>query len=102
MKKVKQINLRLSDLQLQFIDKRAELNNYTNRSEFILDSLIYPQRLDKKRMKDMIYEVNKIGTNLMQITRYVNTHKQLDQSVLDCLNELKRQNDEILLRYKSL
>lgn len=45
-------------------------------------------------LKQLIYEVNKIGINLNQIARYVNTNKELDISVLE---HLKRIEEELYL-----
>jgi hypothetical protein len=101
-KKTNSIIIRISDDELEFLKQVMLLREYTNRSEFIIDSIIKPQYIDKKKMRSMIYEVNKIGVNIMQVARYCNTHKELDNSVLSVLSDIKRQNDELLKVYKSL
>jgi hypothetical protein len=64
-------------------------------SEYLLDSAIVPQEpakvVNQKVLMQLIYEINKIGHNLNQLTRLANTDKALDKEVLekiDCMNIL--------------
>ena len=100
--KTKQIILRVTEQELDFINQRMALNDYTNRSEFILHNLIFPQKIDKKRMRTMIYEVNKIGVNVMQITRRVNQNSSIGKQLFSELQAINQKLDEVLKEYKQL
>ena len=51
---------------------------------------ILNQKIKSKITNDLIYEVSKIGNNLNQISKYVNTVKALDFSVLEKLIEIEK------------
>ena len=51
---------------------------------------ILNQKIKSKITNDLIYEVSKIGNNLNQISKYVNTEKALDFSVLEKLIEIEK------------
>jgi hypothetical protein len=51
---------------------------------------ILNQKIKSKITNDLIYEVSKIGNNLNQISKYVNTEKALDFQVLEKLIEIEK------------
>jgi len=51
---------------------------------------ILNQKIKSKITNDLIYEVSKIGNNLNQISKYVNTEKSLDFQVLEKLIEIEK------------
>jgi hypothetical protein len=44
----------------------------------------------------MLYELKKIGTNINQIARYVNTNKAIDRAALDALVSIERELKKVL------
>jgi Bacterial mobilisation protein (MobC) len=85
-KKNKQINLRLTELEKNALLMKAQQRGYKNLSEFLLTSIIKPERLNLKRLSGLCYEINKIGVNLNQIARRV--HQEKGELKADFLQEL--------------
>lgn len=95
-KKNKQINLRVTDNEKKALLMKARERGFKNLTEFLLTSVIKPERLNLKRLSGLCYEINKIGVNLNQITRRVHqqdgnlTEEFLQQLIMidECLNEV--------------
>ena len=51
---------------------------------------ILNQKIKSKITNELIFEVSKIGNNLNQISKYVNTEKALDFQVLEKLIEIEK------------
>lgn len=51
---------------------------------------ILNQKIKSKITNDLIFEVSKIGNNLNQISKYVNTKKALDFGVLEKLIKIEK------------
>lgn len=106
MKKIENIILRVTPNEKAFIKAKADLKDFKNVSDFILSSLIYPEVFDKKRMVGMLYEVNKIGVNLNQITYKVNKNKEIDlktyQLLIDELKEIDTKLEMTINTFKSI
>ncbi len=103
MKKNKVLQIRLTEQEEQYIEMKMKEFNYKNKSEYILNSAITPIKHDKKRLLDLIYEVNKIGVNLNQLTRIAHQNhlknslnKEEIISLLAKIEDLEKQLDEIL------
>ena len=56
---------------------------------------ILNQKIKSKITNDLIYEVSKIGNNLNQISKYVNTTKRLDLDILQSLVNIERTLEKI-------
>ena len=56
---------------------------------------ILNQKIKSKITNDLIYEVSKIGNNLNQIAKYVNSQKALDFQVLEKLIEIEKHLERI-------
>jgi Arc/MetJ-type ribon-helix-helix transcriptional regulator len=96
------LQVRVSQQEKEFIEAKAKENDYSNVSEFVRHRLIYPQHLDKKRMKDMLYQVNKIGVNLNQLTSKVNTENKIDVEVLQTIKAIEERFEAIINTYKNI
>lgn len=102
MKKDNGIYLRCTYFEKEFIKKKAKLKNYTKVSEFILNSLIYPEKLDVKKMKDMVYEVNKIGVNLNQAVRKMHSDNEINEELIEAIKETNLRLEMVLNTFKKL
>jgi hypothetical protein len=100
--KNEKIEVRVSKLEKEYIHKKAKSIGYKNSSEYIRNSIITPENHNRVAMRGMVYEVNKIGVNLMQITKHCNTYKEIDIEVLQALMTMQEQLEEVLKTYKDL
>lgn len=84
----------LSDKELNKLNERLECYRSTNRSEFIRESILnnYIIINDDTNLRELVYEVNKIGNNINQITKLANQSKEIGQ---EQMKALKEQTDEI-------
>ena len=76
------IQIRCSENEKEFIKQKASLHS-SNVSEFILNRTIYPEQTNKKRLLDLCYQINKIGTNLNQAVYLCNKKRQIDNELLE-------------------
>lgn len=99
----KRLNARATQEEYEFILLTAQLKNYKSISEYIIDSLVYPQNLDNKKSQNMTYEVNKIGVNLNQISRKINQLELTDtEQIFEKISMIEAQLEEILRTYKKI
>ena len=97
MQRKKLISLRLTESEFEQIKSEAEENGYS-KSDFIRSILFKKNRCikNKKNTKKILFELNRIGNNLNQIAKYVNTFKTIDNfvkfSIDEILKELKKIN----------
>lgn len=99
----KRLNARATEEEYEFILLTAQLKNYKSISEYIIDSLVYPQNLDNKKSQNMTYEVNKIGVNLNQISRKINQLELTDtEQIFEKISMIEAQLEEILRTYKKI
>jgi DNA-binding LacI/PurR family transcriptional regulator len=66
---------------------------------------ISPEKLKKKNkaIRQLAYEVNKLGINLNQIAKYCNKHREVDALVLEEIIAIERKLTELLeTAYRSL
>ena len=64
-----------------------------------------PEKLAKKNeaLREVAYELNKIGINVNQIARYCNKNREVDALVLEKLIQIERKLEEIFITaYESL
>jgi len=96
------IILRITEEEKEFIKLTATIKNFTSVSDYIRSSLIYPQRLDKKLSQDLIYEINKIGVNLNQVSRRNNKNNEVNIETRNGINNIYFQLEELVKIYKEL
>jgi len=95
MQRKKIVSLRLTESEFEQIKSEAEKLGYTT-SDFIRSILLKKNRClkNKKDTKKILFELNRIGNNLNQIAKYVNTFKTIDNfvkfSIDEILKELKK------------
>lgn len=74
------INIRVSKQEKEFIKLTSTLKEFKSISDYITCSLIYPQALDRKKSQSMLYEFNKVGVNINQLTRKINQSDDLTKN----------------------
>lgn len=84
----------LSDEELSKLNDRLEHYNSSNRSEFIRDSVLnnYIIINDDTNLRELVYEVNRIGNNINQLTKLANQNKEIQSEEIKWL---KKQVEEI-------
>ena len=77
----------LSDEELDLIEEKLNHTNYTSRSDFIRENLLNNIILvnDYKYLRDLVGEINKIGVNINQIARVVNTNQSIYKEHIEVL-----------------
>jgi hypothetical protein len=81
-------SLRLTEKENLQLEENLQKHNL-KFSEFARAKILN-QKIKSKITDDLIYEVSKIGNNLNQIAKYVNTEKALDFRVLEKLIEIEK------------
>ncbi len=89
-----QINFRVTLAERQMIKDRIVKSGCNEEGEYLrrmaIDGYIF--QLDNSDMKQLIYEVNKIGTNINQIAHRINRDNEIYQTDMD---EIKDKMDQI-------
>jgi hypothetical protein len=86
-------SVRLSISENQKLTEMLKSNNLTF-SEFARAKILN-QKIKSKITNELIYEVSKIGNNLNQISKFVNTKKSLDINILEKLIEIEKHLERI-------
>lgn len=75
----KQINFRVTEYEYEEIKKQMEASGKMTFREYLLDMALngYVIKVDYGELKDLAYEINKIGTNINQIAHKVNSESQV-------------------------
>ena len=96
---------KLTQQEADEIRKRAEREGITI-SDYLravaLNKQIRSKKRDCKELSRVAYELNKIGTNINQIARYVNASREIDIKVLEKLSNVEDRLTEILKEILSL
>lgn len=87
-KREKQIKFRVTEEELQLIKKNIETSKM-NQTEFFISCAGNKEIVVVEGLKELAFEVNKIGNNLNQLTKIANTEKEIDQI------ELKKAREEL-------
>lgn len=88
-----QINLKVTKDELRIIDKKAEVACLSRNGYLIkmaIEGAVIIQDLDN--MRDFTNEINKIGVNINQIAKHINTTNNIYKSDIE---ELKEKIEEI-------
>jgi hypothetical protein len=94
MSKSKQIKINLKEEDYSRIKEEANLSNLT-MAAFIRKSTGSKNLVNKKEhspdFKLLIYQVNKIGNNINQITKVIHADKMANKKMLDYLEIVQKQ-----------
>ena len=84
-----QLNIRIADYEYQLIMERFKASGKSSLREFIVDTVIngYIINVDYKEIKELAYEINKIGNNINQVAHKVNRDNQVLKSEIEELQE---------------
>ncbi len=90
----KQINFRVTGYEYSRIQEQFHSSGKQSLREFMVESAInsYIVNVDYTEIKDLAYEINKIGTNINQIAHKVNSD---DRVMMSQINELQEDMDLI-------
>lgn len=85
-----QVLLYFSDYEMDLLKKNMEKAGIENRSAYIrkmsIDGVII--NTDLKILKDLSYEINKIGTNINQVTKHLNEMHNISKEDVESLKEM--------------
>lgn len=87
------IVIRVTDDELRIINKKAEASKL-NRTKYIIETLIngYVIVQDLESLRNLTNEINKIGVNINQIAKHINTTNNIYKSDME---EIKEKVEEI-------
>jgi hypothetical protein len=85
--------VRLSQLENQELSIMLNKHNLTF-SDFARAKILGKQ-IKSKLSQDLIYQVNKIGNNLNQISKYANQNKSIDIQILQELVKIEKHLDKL-------
>jgi phosphatidylinositol kinase/protein kinase (PI-3 family) len=85
----KQLNLKFTENELNYFKKKKEISKVNNYTDFLLKTVancrIYV--IDTKPLLILANEVNKIGVNINQIAKVVNTTGSIYKNEIEDLQE---------------
>lgn len=79
----------VDDKELDLISKKMEEMGMTNRSEYLRKMALqgYIIKRDFSHIDNLVYELNKIGTNINQIAKKVNETNIISKNDIKTLND---------------
>lgn len=89
----KKLSLRVTENELRIIDKKAEVACLSRNGYLIkmgIEGAVIVQDLDN--MRELTNEINKIGVNINQIAKHINTTNNIYKSDIE---EIKEKVEEI-------
>lgn len=94
------IFVRSTSAEKNAIKERMELAGYTDMSSFMREMALkgYIINVNTKELRDVSYELHKIGVNINQVAHRVNESQRVYQTDID---ELQRKIDQIWRLIKS-
>jgi len=92
---MKTISAKVDDELYETAKRVAEENGLTV-SKMLKQSFTSATIKDTRYEQKILHELHRIGNNLNQIARYVNTHKALDRQVLASLSRIESDLKELL------
>lgn len=96
--KAKKVSVRFTDTEYKELEAKANKDNITI-SEYIRRSSIkgyYSNKLKMNHTMELLSSVNKIGINLNQIAKYINTNRSIDKIVLSYLIAIEKSLQKVL------
>lgn len=85
----REIKFRVTDSEYMLIKERMKASDASSMNQYILKAAIdgYIINVDYSDFKKLIYEINKIGTNINQIAHKVNSQNQIYKTDIDELKD---------------
>ena len=85
----KRIEARATEYEYQLIQEQYKASGKNSFREYIIEAAIngYVVNVDYKEIKELAYEINKIGNNINQIAYKVNSTNQVLKSDMEELQE---------------
>lgn len=101
------VGVRLSDIELELLDRKAEILGGGSRSECLRKLLVEKEIVhrveviaDMEELRSLVGAYGKIGVNLNQIARYFNTGGErslaMEDEIRHCIAELFSLREEVL------
>lgn len=95
------LSLRLTEKEKEEIREKAEqlglsVSDYVRSVLISSKSIRRKSRVDCEAIKQLVYEINKIGVNLNQIAKEVNSIRDIDIQVLESLRNIEYALVELL------
>lgn len=83
------IHLYLSDKERLILEKKFEASGFWNMSDFLRRMIVFGDVIipDFSDVREMNYLLGKIGSNINQIARKVNTFGAVDRTDIDAIKE---------------
>lgn len=86
-KRKNRISFYVTEDELKLIRDKLSKTNYTNRGDFIRDNILNNIIVvnDYNYLRNLILEINKIGININQIAKVVNTNQYIYKEHIEIL-----------------
>ena len=87
--KDKTMSIRLSSKDVEIIRKNMSKFNLENMSFYMRTVAINPSiiNVDIKTLRDLTYEINKVGININQAVKLANKNKEISREEINALKE---------------
>jgi len=96
MTKNRQVTIRLTQDEYDKLSQKAEALDIT-LSQLLRKKISgNREKISTKYDKELLYEINRIGNNLNQLSKHCNITKSIDKLVLQSLVEIERKINEII------
>jgi hypothetical protein len=93
------ISFRVDEFFYEEFQKKVD-NSGLSVSQFLRDAITSSTVKQKcKDLSQLVYEVNKIGVNLNQITYYANKERLIDEVVLENIESINLTLSNLIKRY---
>jgi hypothetical protein len=93
------ISFRVDEFFYEEFQKKVD-NSGLSVSQFLRDAITSSTVKQKcKDLSQLVYEVNKIGVNLNQITYYANKERLIDEVVLENIESINLALSNLIKRY---
>lgn len=94
----KQLNIRVTDYEYQLIQERMKQSGCATLREFLVEAAQngFLINVDYSDIKDLTYEINRIGNNINQIAHKINSENAIYR------NDIEEVQDKVELIWKVL
>ncbi len=98
--RINRITIRLNDSEINNLEFKASMSG-VSRSVYIRHIILYSKPPIHKFDKAMVNQLSRVGSNLNQITKHVNTTKSIDSIVLKRIIEISNSINSLLDKDKN-
>ena len=95
MAKDKRVTIRFTDDEYNKVYSSAQELDISLSTYIRKKTLGNRERISSKCDKELLYEMNRIGNNLNQISKHCNTTKTIDKLVLQSLVEIEKKLNDL-------